>query len=77
MTLKRKLLYTLIFLCALTGCATGGGNATPTPVPTPIVAQKPTYTVERGTVSRVLELRGRVVAVKQQDIFFRTDGFFK
>jgi multidrug efflux pump subunit AcrA (membrane-fusion protein) len=44
-------------------------------VPTPIVAQKPTYTVERGDISKVLELRGRVVPVKQQELFFGADGF--
>lgn len=67
-----------IFLLAFLLSACGGqnpANATPTPVPTPVVVEKPTYTVQTGTVSKVLELNGRVVPVQQQELFFRTDGF--
>jgi HlyD family secretion protein len=73
----RKLFALSIIASTLAACAVGGGGAAPTPtmVPTPIVAQKPTYTVERGDISKVLELRGRVVPVKQQDLFFGADGF--
>lgn len=53
------------------------GAATPTPVPTPIVLEKPTYTVQVGTVSKQLELTGRVVPVRQQDLFFRSDGIVR
>jgi len=64
-------------LLFLTACAAAGGGPVPTPtmVPTPIVAQKPTYTVARGDVVKVLELRGRVVPVKQQDLFFGAPGY--
>lgn len=62
-------------LVLLTACSVQGAPVpTPTAIPTPVVAQKPTYTVTRGIVARVLELRGRVTAVKQEDLFFRTNG---
>ncbi len=66
----------LLISAFLASCAGSSGSApTPTMVPTPIVAQKPTYTVERGDVSKVLELRGRVVPVKQQELFFGAEGY--
>jgi multidrug efflux pump subunit AcrA (membrane-fusion protein) len=73
----RKLFAFTIIASLLAACTVGGGGPAPTPtmVPTPIVAQKPTYTVTRGDVSKVLELRGRVVPVKQQDVFFGAEGF--
>jgi multidrug efflux pump subunit AcrA (membrane-fusion protein) len=63
----------------LTACSTGGSNLdpTPTPLPTPVVPEKPTYLVQRGTVTKSLEFTGRVAPVKQQDLFFRTDGFVR
>jgi RND family efflux transporter MFP subunit len=60
----------------LAGCA-GGGAATPTLVPTPVTVEKPTYTVQRGTVTQTAQLNGRVTPVQQQDLFFRSDGFVK
>ncbi len=69
-------LVVLLFMApVLVGCATGSAaQADPTPIPTPIVPEKPTYTVQRGVVSNVLELRGRVSPVQQQDLYFRTSG---
>lgn len=63
----------------LTACATSASEAepTPTPLPTPVVAEKPTYVVQRGPVTKSLEFTGRVGPVKQQDLFFRTDGFVR
>jgi multidrug efflux pump subunit AcrA (membrane-fusion protein) len=46
-------------------------------VPTPVTVQKPTYTVQRGAVTKSLRLGGRVLPVRQQDLFFRTDGYVK
>jgi RND family efflux transporter MFP subunit len=67
-------IYILIMLIVISGCSIESNVPTPTALPTQILPQKPTYTVERGTVSKVLELRGRVSAVKQQDLFFRASG---
>jgi HlyD family secretion protein len=70
-----RLAALMILAPLLVGCATGSAaQADPTPIPTPIVPEKPTYTVQSGTVSNVLELRGRVSPVQQQDLFFRTNG---
>ena len=42
-----------------------------TPAP---AAEQPTYTVQRGTVSRRLEFTARVAPVQQAELFFRADG---
>ena len=47
---------------------------TPTPLPTPVIPTKPTYTVQPGEVVRKLEFTGRVVPVIQEDLFFKTSG---
>lgn len=52
-------------------------DAEPTPIPTPIVAQKPMYTVARGDVVRRLQVTGRVVPVTEQELFFRSSGRVK
>jgi HlyD family secretion protein len=62
----------VIFLSACTGSQ---GSATPTAVPTPVISEKPTYTVQRGTVTQVVNLTGRVMPSKQQDLSFRTGGY--
>jgi HlyD family secretion protein len=77
--MRRDTLFFVLLLLALTACAgvRSSAEATPTSVPTPVVAQKPTCTVEVGTVARTLRLQGRVAPVRQQELFFRTDGFVK
>lgn len=67
----------LLGLILLTGCAGKSSSVEPTLVPTPVVVEKPTYTVQRGAVTRVVQLSGRVAPVQQQDLFFRSDGFVK
>ena len=47
---------------------------TPTPLPTAVVPEKPTYTVQRGVVEDILTFTGRVSPVKEAEIYFRTDG---
>lgn len=64
----------------MTACSSGGQGApeaggTPTPLPTPIVPEKPHYTVEQGTVVKTLEFTGRVSPVLEQELFFKRDGF--
>jgi multidrug efflux pump subunit AcrA (membrane-fusion protein) len=41
------------------------------------VPDKPTYTVQRGTVIKTLEFRGRVSPVTEQELFFETDGYVR
>lgn len=69
--------FSLFSLVLLVGCAGGASSNGPTLVPTPIVVEKPTYTVQRGAVTRVVQLTGRVTPVLQQDLFFRADGVVK
>lgn len=63
----------------LTACSQGtqAEAPTPTPLPTPVAVEKPTYTVQRGTVARALEVTGRVAPVAEQRLFFRSDGFVR
>jgi multidrug efflux pump subunit AcrA (membrane-fusion protein) len=71
------LLLALITGCGLTasqGADAGGGEATPTPLPTPIIPEKPVYTVEVGTVVQTLEFTGRASPVLEQELFFETSG---
>jgi HlyD family secretion protein len=71
----RLLLFAAVLLLAACGQGGASSQPTPTPLPTPIVPEKPTYTVERGTVVNTLEFTGRVSPVLEQELFFRTDGF--
>lgn len=77
-----KICAICVYLCLillLAACGGGSGTAvtapTPTPFPTPIVPEKPTYTVQRGTVVKSLQFTGRVAPVQEQALFFKTDGF--
>ncbi|MEM7125222.1 MAG: efflux RND transporter periplasmic adaptor subunit [Chloroflexota bacterium] len=61
---------------------TADEEATPTPIPTAIVPTKPTYTVKKGEIIDQLEFSGRISAVTEEDLFFRSSGrvrnlFFK
>ncbi|HET7088294.1 MAG TPA: efflux RND transporter periplasmic adaptor subunit, partial [Anaerolineae bacterium] len=69
--------FAILAILLLTACGSGSQSVepTPTPFPTPIVPEKPVYTVARGTVTKTLEFTGRVTPVEQQELFFRTDGF--
>ena len=48
--------------------------ATPTPIPTPIVPTKPTYTVAKGEVVRQVQFTGRIGPVKEVELFFKVSG---
>jgi multidrug efflux pump subunit AcrA (membrane-fusion protein) len=51
--------------------------ATPTPLPTPVAVEKPTYIVQSGTVTRAAVFTGRVAPLIEQRLFFRSDGFVR
>jgi multidrug efflux pump subunit AcrA (membrane-fusion protein) len=69
-----------LLLVIVAGCGSPGSpgasanEATPTPLPTPIVPEKPVYTVEAGTVVETLEFTGRASPVMEQELFFETNG---
>jgi multidrug efflux pump subunit AcrA (membrane-fusion protein) len=48
-----------------------------TPIPTPIIPTKPTYTVQRGNVINQVEFTGRITPVRQVDLSFHTNGYLK
>ncbi|WP_448545989.1 HlyD family efflux transporter periplasmic adaptor subunit [Roseiflexus sp.] len=49
----------------------------PTAIPTPTRPALTTYTVQRGTIERSVELQGRVAAVGERELFFAVDGVVK
>jgi HlyD family secretion protein len=67
-------------LALLSGCATTSGSQpdpTPTPKPAPPALEKPTYTVQQGTVVDEIKVSGHVAPVQQQDLTFTQDGHLK
>jgi multidrug efflux pump subunit AcrA (membrane-fusion protein) len=53
------------------------GQPTPTPRPVQLQLEKPTYTVQRGTVVDEVKVSGFVAALKQQELSFTQNGFLK
>ena len=47
---------------------------TPTPLPTPVVPEKPVYTVEQGTIVNALIFNGRVSPVVEEQLSFGKPG---
>lgn len=74
-----KKVFLWITLLIVVGCRDSGGDsgqlATPTPLPTPVIAEKPEYVVEQGNIVNTLEFTGRVSPETEQELFFRGDGF--
>ena len=64
------------------GCSSGSSSSsspengpTPTPIPTSIVPTNPTYQVQRGDVVRLLQFSGRAAPVREEELFFRANGY--
>ncbi len=76
MRIPYLLLTTLLILATAcnAGSSGGAGGPTPTPMPPEPELEQPTYTVQRGTVTRSLEFTARVAPVQQAEFFFRADG---
>ena len=71
-------IWLISFLVFLLGaCRAEGVVPTPTLVATPLAVEKPTYTVQRGTITKIVQLNGRVTPVQQQELYFRSAGFVK
>jgi len=60
--------------CSSKSSASSGEEATPTPIPTPVIPTKPSYKVTRGEVINKFDFTGRVVPVVEQELFFRVGG---
>ena len=83
--MNRTRCWPLVIMLLLTAACTPGAPSTwlgtkgiapptPTPLPTAIVPEKPTYTVQRGAVVESLNFTGRVSPVEEAELYFRTDG---
>ena len=78
----KKIIFVVGLLVSLFVSACGGagqpasldGVATPTPLPTPIVPEKPEYTVQQGTVVNALTFNGRISPVNEANLAFETSG---
>ena len=77
MKLGALLLGSLLFLAACASTSAAQSPPTPTPKPAQPALEKPTYTVQRGTILDQLKLSGHVAAVQQQDLVFTQDGHLK
>jgi multidrug efflux pump subunit AcrA (membrane-fusion protein) len=91
--MRRMTISTVLFLTllVLAGCSLLPANdtrnrsravviqqgPTPTPIPTPIVPIKPTYKVQRGEVVEKVRFIGRVAPVREEELFFRTNGWVR
>jgi len=60
--------------CLAAACSTVAPVPTPTPIPTPVIAAKPTYVVQRGTVTDEVVVSGRFAATQEEKVYFRVDG---
>jgi multidrug efflux pump subunit AcrA (membrane-fusion protein) len=75
--MKRIQLWPLLLALLLATCTPGTtavAAPTPTPLPTAVVPEKPTYTVQRGEVVDSLTFTGRVSPIEEAELYFRTDG---
>ncbi len=76
----RFIVMLLLALALLTGCAsqaTFGDAITqgePTPIPTPVVPNKPVYQVERGKIVYERRFFGRISPLVTEEIAFEIDG---
>ena len=82
--MKRLILLIMVWSISLMVVACGdnaasnlAGVPTPTPLPTPIVPEKPLYTVEQGTVVNALVFNGRVSPVVEEELAFGRVGTVK
>jgi multidrug efflux pump subunit AcrA (membrane-fusion protein) len=79
-TMKWRLLlvWLLVLPVALLGCGPRPEEeATPTPIPTSVVPDKPTYVVQRGTVENLEQFTARVSPLNEESLFFRKSGYVK
>lgn len=80
---SRRLIALCLVAILLSGCqrifgrTAEGESATPSPIPTPIVPDEPTYIVQRGRITKQLEFVGRVSPVEEITLHFKADGYVK
>jgi HlyD family secretion protein len=72
--MKKLLSLLLLPLLAACGAAANAQAPTPTPLPPAPALERPSYTVQRGAVERVLEATGRVTPVDMERLAFQASG---
>lgn len=81
--LIRKLVILSALIMLLTGCqslfrtSAEEQATTPTPIPTPIVPDKPTYVVQQGDITKQVEFTGRISPVEEKSLYFKAGGYVK
>ena len=75
-SLRVLLVFMLIplFFAACSGASADTVQATPTAIPLPVIAEKPTYQVQRGELVSELIFSGRITPVDKQELAFAADG---
>ncbi len=79
----KTLVAVLVMAALLAGCQGLFGRPvekeppTPTPFPTPIVPQEPTYVVQRGRVTKQIAFTGRISPLEERALYFKTGGYVK
>lgn len=75
-SLRVALLLVLLvpFFAACSGTSANTVQATPTAIPLPAIAQKPTYKVQRGEMTSELTFTGRISPVDQRELAFAAAG---
>jgi RND family efflux transporter MFP subunit len=69
-------LLPLVF-AACSGAVASTAQSTPTAIPLPVVAEKPTYKVQRGEMTSELKFSGRIAPVEKQELAFAAAGRVK
>lgn len=65
--------FSLLF-AACSGNAATTSQVTPTAIPLPSIAEKPTYRVQRGEMTSQLNFSGRIAPVNTQELAFGAEG---
>jgi multidrug efflux pump subunit AcrA (membrane-fusion protein) len=74
----RLLTAVLIISVLVVGCGPQANEEpTPTPIPTSMVPDKPTYEVQRGTVENKEQFTARVSPVNEEALYFKKGGYVK
>jgi RND family efflux transporter MFP subunit len=75
--MKWRLLTALLLASALfVGCGPRPEQeATPTPIPTSMVPEKPTYVVQRGTVEHLEQFTARASPLNEESLYFKRSGY--
>ena len=79
---SRSIIARILILVAVVALALGGctpqqqtaEEATPTPLPTPLIPTKPTYQVTKGDVEKKFEFTARIAPVLSEELFFKSAG---